>query len=235
MNKAVNYYSDNLKKGGGVITTYILFFAMLSFPLLGFSADKVLYQKGSFIFAQKDANNLIELAEYIAGSRLSKKHRAALQFWAIDDYKNAPKIASSFYKTLANLIVPKIRKSKGNNTYRAELYLNFVDSYKKHPEYRKKPNNFLSVIDRYNPPIKEALLIRQIRFNSVMQQMQSNQRIFNQTIHQMQRSSDMINKSIRDQSARSSITIPGGKILRETDGKIYAEDNKGQKFEVIKE
>jgi len=56
MNKAVNYYSDNLKKGGGVITSYILFFAMLSFPLLGFSADKVLYQKGSFIFAQKDAN-----------------------------------------------------------------------------------------------------------------------------------------------------------------------------------
>jgi len=62
----------------------------------------------------------------------------------------------------------------------------------------------ITIIDRYNPPIKEALLIRQIRFNSVMQQMQSNQRIFNQTIHQMQRSSDMINKSIRDQSARIS-------------------------------
>jgi len=213
----------------------LLCFVFLIFaPLQNFAAEKILYQTGHYKFTQKNAQNLLELAEFIGASRFSKKERKALQIWAINDFKNAPKISVSFYKKLAQLVIPKIRKSKGNNTYRAELYLSFVDSFNKHPEYRKLPDNFLSIIDRHKPPIKEALLIRQLRFNLIMQQKQTNQRLFNQSIQRMQYSNDVINQSIKDQATRFSITAPGGKILQESNGKIYAEDSKGHKYEVNK-
>jgi len=218
------------KKRGG----WVLLFVLITLPFLALADDKTLYQKGSYRFTQENAKNLLELAEYIGGSRFSKKDRKALQLWSIEDFKAHPKTGMKFYRSLPQNLLPKIRKSKGNNIYRAELYLSYVDLFKKHPEYKKLPNNFLAVIDRYKPPIKEALQIRQIRFNSLMQQMQSNQRTFNQAMQSSQRSSDRIAKSLQDQSRRQSITLPGGTILRETGDKIYAEDYKGQKFEVAK-
>ena len=212
----------------------ICFLFLVLVPLQSFAAEKILYQTGNYKFTQKNAQNLLELAEFIGASRFSKKERKALQIWAINDFKNAPKISVSFYKKLAQSVIPKIRKSKGNNTYRAELYLSFVDSFNKHPEYRKLPDNFLSIIDRHKPPIKEALLIRQLRFNLIMQQKQTNQRLFNQSMQRIQHSNDVISRSIKDQATRFSITAPGGKILQESNGKIYAEDSKGHKYEVNK-
>jgi hypothetical protein len=60
------------------------------------------------------------------------------------------------------------------------------------------------------------------------------QGFLNQAMRQMQRNSNLIGKSITDQASRDAITLPGGRILQETGGKIYAEDYKGQKFEVPK-
>ena len=209
---------------------FILLLGLLSFSFFTVTAEQLLYQKGRFQFTQSNASHLLEMAEFIGGSHFSAKDAKALQLWAIEDFKNAPKVSMNFYKSLSKVTIPKIRKSKGNNVYRAELYL----SFDKHPEYRKNPDNFLSIIDRYKPPIQDALLIRQIRFNAVMQQMQLNQRVFNQAMRQSQRASDAIGKSISDQATRDAITLPGGKILHESGGKIYAEDYKGQKFEVTK-
>ena len=203
-------------------------------PIISFAGDKVLYQKGSYKFTQKNANNLLELAEYIGGSRFSKKDRRALQAWSIVDFKTYPKVSMKFYRNLPRNLLPKIRKSKGNNTYRAELYLRYVEVFEKHPEYKKLPNNFLAVVDRYKPPIKEALLIRQLKFNLVMQQMKLNQQVFNQSMRLSQQSSDMVAKSIRNQATRYSITVPGGQILSETDDRIYAKDYKGNLFDVAK-
>ena len=67
-----------------------------------------------------------------------------------------------------------------------------------------------------------------------MQQLQMNQMLFNQSMKLHRQSAKAIAKSIEDQSTRSAITIPGGKILYETDGRIYAEDYKGEKFEMAK-
>ena len=213
---------------------FILLLGLLSFSFFTVVAEQLLYQKGRFQFTQSNANHLLEMAEFIGGSHFSAKDAKALQLWAIEDFKNAPKVSVNFYKSLSKVTIPKIRKSKGNNIYRAELYLSFVDSFDKHPEYRKNPDNFLSIIERYKPPIKDTLLIRQIRFNAVMQKMQLNQRVFNQAMQQSQRASDAMSKSISNQATRDAITLPGGKILHESGGKIYAEDYKGQKFEVTK-
>lgn len=217
-----------------LISLFAVFVLLIGNPLQSFAATKILYQKGNYIFTQKNANDLLEIGEYLAGARFSNKDKNAFQVWAIADYKNKPKLGTKFYKTTIKTMLQKLRKSKGNNTYRAELYLVYVDAFKKHPEYRIFPDNFLSIVDRYKPPIKEALIIRQIRFNSVMQQYQSNQHSFNRSMQQMQRSSDAINKSIQDQATRSAITIPGGEIIRETDGKIFAKDYRGQRYEVTK-
>ena len=223
-------------RGGGYYLFLALFFVLLSIPQLGFSAkaDRILYQKGSYVFTQKDADNMLELAEYLGASRFSSNDKKALQAWLIDDFKAKLKIARGFYQSLAKVILPKVRKSKANNIYRAELYLKFVDSYEKHPEYRKSPNNFLAMVDRYHPLIKQALQIRQLRFNLLMQQMRGNQRLFNQSMQAMQKSNEIMTKSLQDQATRQAITLPDGKILREENGVIYAEDYKGEKFEVVK-
>ena len=50
----------------------------------------------------------------------------------------------------------------------------------------------------------------------------------------MQKSNEIMTKSLQDQATRQAITLPDGKILREENGVIYAEDYKGEKFEVVK-
>ena len=92
----------------------------------------------------------------------------------------------------------------------------------------------MAIIDRYNPPIREVLQLRQLKFNAVMQQAQRNQRSFNRSMQQAQHSSEMISKSLQDQSQRQAITLPGGRIISETGKRIYAEDAKGEKFELSK-
>ncbi len=136
--------------------------------------------------------------------------------------------------------MPKIRamrKQKNNkqtNYYRADMYLGYVNLFNKHPEYKASPNNLLAIVDRYNPPVAEAMQLQQLIFNSFQQTFIMNQQMFNQTMDIQRKSADMMAKSIRDQATRNSITIPGGTVLEETQGKFYAKDEKGNKFEVTK-
>ena len=74
-------------RGGGYYIILISLIILMIVPIISFAGDKVLYQKGSYKFTQKNANNLLELAEYIGGSRFSKKDRRALQAWSIVDFK----------------------------------------------------------------------------------------------------------------------------------------------------
>ncbi len=210
----------------------VLCISLLLSPIYA-EKNRVLYRSGHNIFTQHNASELIQLAEFLGRSNFTKKDKKALQAWSIDDFKSAPVQGRKFYQNLSNTIIPKIKLAK-SGIYRAELYLNFVDLFAKHPEYKQSSNNFLAMVDRYNPPVKEAMQIRQIRHNMVLQQMQMNQMLFNQNMRQAQKSSDMMVKSIQDQSRRQSITIPGGRILSETGDKIYAEDYKGQNFNLSK-
>jgi len=200
--------------------------------------ERILYQTASYKFLQQDADRLIELGEFLGRSRFSQKDRRALVAWSIKDYKSVPaKQADHYYKDLRSNLIPKIRRMKNNtkrNNYRATLYSNYYDLFKKNPKYRKLPNNFMNVVDRYNPPIKEVLLLRQVRFNNFQQQLRLNQVAFNQAMRLQQQAADNVSNAIRDQATRYSITVPGGTILHETNGVFYAKDNKGRRFQVPK-
>jgi len=236
----LEYLENYLKQGGCLIkSNYLKAFLSLLLLIMGNSvfANKILYKNGSYVFTQKNATELIELAEFLGRSRLSTKDKKALRTWSILDFKSAPKIATHYYKDLHNNLLPKIRKLKNNqkrNNFRTDLFLSYVDLFNKHPEYKKFPNNFLAVIDRYNPPVQEALLLQQFRFNQVQQVLQLNQMMFNQSMRIQQQSADNMNKSIRDLGARQSISLSGGTILYETKDRIYAKDNKGRKYDIAR-
>lgn len=197
--------------------------------------ERILYQDGSAVFTQENANDLIELAEFLGRSSFSEKDKKALLAWSVLDYKSAPKKAVIYYKDLRNNLLPKIRAMKNNNqrnNFRTELFLSYINLFNKHPEYKKSPNNFLAVIDRYNPPVKEVLILQQIQFNQLQQALQMNQMMFNQTMRLQQQASDNVIQSIRDLGNRQSISLSGGTILYETKDRIYAKDSEGRKFDI---
>lgn len=198
-------------------------------------AGKVLYKKGAFVFTQKNAAELIVLAEFLGRSPFSKKDKKALRAWSIQDFKASPKKATHYYKNLHKNLLPKIQKMKNRqkkDMFRTELFLGYIDLFNKNPEYKKSPDNFIAVIDRYNPPVQEAVLLQQLRFNQFQQTLRMNQMMFNETMRLQQESADMVTQSIRDLGNRHSITISGGTILYETKDRIYAKDNKGHKFDI---
>ena len=174
---------------------------------------RVLYASGVYKFTQKNANQLIELGEFLGRAKFSSADKKALQAWSIQDFKSFPKKATSYYKDLNQNLMPKIKgmknRSKRNN-YRADLYLGYVNLFNKKPEYKASPNNFVAVIDRYNPPVTEAMLLQQQIYSNFQQQLRLNQMVFNQTMRLQQESADRVTKSIRDQATRYSITVPGG-------------------------
>ena len=220
------------------------------YPFVVESRDSnILYQSGQYQFTEQNANELIQLGEFLAGSRFSSAEKKALQTWSIKDFKLAPKAGVEFYKRLSRVILPKIKTSRKSSQaykdYRVSLYLDFIKLFKDHPEYNKSPDSFLAIINRYQPPkkaanllrqrlAKESILRQQIENNLILQQMQMNQMMFNSAVRQHRQSTDMMLKSIRDQSIRNSITLPGGTILHETDSTIVAEDYQGEKFQINK-
>jgi len=58
--------------------------------------------------------------------------------------------------------------------------------------------------------------------------------MFNQSMRIQQQSADNMNKSIQGLGARQSISLSGGTILYETKDRIYAEDNKGRKYDITR-
>ncbi len=196
-----------------------------------------MYASGGYKFTQKNANQLIELGEFLGRSKFSVLDKKALQIWSIQDFKSVPKKATHYYKDLNENLLPKIRamtKTNKINNYRADLYLGYINLFNKHPEYKTSPDNFLAVIDRYNPPTLEAMKLQQRIYANFQKQLQLNQMMFNQTMRLQQQAADNVSKSIKDQATRYSIIIPGGTILHETDSKIYAKDSKGNRFEIPK-
>ncbi len=228
------------KKWGGVLLNLLLGFICSIFLSISScyadNSQQALFKQGDFVYTRKNAAELIQLAEFLGRSTFSVKDKQALSAWSIDDFKVAPKASVKFYRNLSKLVIPVIKTKRGHalNQYRAELYSQFAYRFDKYPDYRKSADNFMAIIDRYNPPIREVLQLRQLKFNAVMQQAQRNQRSFNRSMQQAQHSSEMISKSLQDQSQRQAITLPGGRIISETGKRIYAEDAKGEKFELSK-
>ena len=160
-----------------------------------------------------------------------------MQLWSTQDFKSFPKKAVQYYRVLINTILPKIRHLKSaeeRNVYRTNLYLGYFNLFRKKPEYKKYANNFMAVIDRYNPPIQEALVLQRVNHSIVMQQLKLNQMVFNQTMRQQQETSDLVIKSIRDNATRDSIRISGGAVLYETENRFFARDSKGRKYNLAK-
>ena len=196
--------------------------------------SNVLYQQGKHHFTQRNALELIGLAEFLGRSQLNKKDHKALFAWSIEDYQSAPIKSDQFYHSLSTVIIPKIQSKKGTSLYRAEMYLNILNSFKKNPAQGHSPDNFLAVVNRYNPPINEAAQLQLLYHRMLQQQLQMNQMLFDQNMRQFNKSMDAVSQSITDQSIRDSITLPGGKILHESKDRIYAEDSKGRKFNLSK-
>ena len=109
-----------------------------------------------------------------------------------------------------------------------------LNSFRKNPAQGRSPDNFLAVVNRYNPPIKEAAQLQLLYHRMLQQQLQMNQILFDQNMKQFNKSMDAVSQSITDQAIRDSVTLPGGKILHESEDRIYAEDSKGMKYNLSK-
>jgi len=94
--------------------TFVLFIlAILVFPFVAESKDSnILYQSGRYQFTEQNANALMQLGEFLAGSRFSNAERNALQAWSVNDFKSVPKASVIFYKRLSKTILPKIKTSR---------------------------------------------------------------------------------------------------------------------------
>lgn len=195
--------------------------------------EHYLYQQGEYQLTQSNANDLLTLAEYIASAEFSQKDKVALQAWAIEDFKSNPKLGMSFYKQLATEIIPKTR-STNSHTYRAELYLAYVNAAKDNPLYTQFNNDILELIDHYNPPVNEALQLQQVQFDLTMQQLQLSQQLLDQNFKTMQQAHTNINQKLNNQMRRHAISLSGDKALYETDEAFYVENNEGQTFRVSK-
>jgi len=240
MNQSVKTALKKQKTRGGVfyfvLTSCFFSFLTLFAPCtLANSANHILLRVGNHVFTQTNADELIQLGEFLGRSGFTREDKQQLTSWSIADFKSAPEQSVAFYDSLHKEVLPRIAAQDSDiEIYRAELYLRFIRLFNRHPEYQKSPHNFLAIIDHYHPPVTEAMQLQQLQHNLVMQQIQMNQRLFNQTLQQAQQSSAIITKEIIDSSRRSAITLPGGKIIQETDNVIYAEDSQGRKFEVLK-
>lgn len=213
---------------------YVLMVFILSVTQMSAAEDKILYQKGEHIFTHNNALQLIQFAEFLGRSSLSKDDRNRLYQWSIQDFREQPIKGSEFYASLKTTIIPKIRSGNNLDNMRTEIYLNVVNSFKKKPKQAQSPDNFLAIVNRYNPPIQEAQALQLVYQSLILQQMQLNQMLHNQTMNQYQSSMQAITKSMSDHTKRSSIRLSGGKILYETNGRIFAEDSKGNKYDIAK-
>lgn len=216
---------------------YPLFYLLITLSLYHIStitiASPILYQDNQYKLTQKNTNALIKLAEYIAGSALSLQDKKALQLWAINDFKTAPKAGIKFYQQLQHIILPKINSDKAGY-YRVQLYLNYVQHFLKYPKYKQVPNNILAIINHYNPPKQEALQLNAVQHQLQQQRLNRNQARFNQTIAMQQAYHAMVNTTIRDNGTRAMISLRGDSILEETNSIFYIKDDQGISYQIVK-
>lgn len=214
----------------------VCLFSVLTIPVAAGSADEseILFHHEDYDFTQRNVDELILFGEYLARSKFSKADKQALRIWSIEDFKSAITDSIGFYTSLRNTLLPKIKASPDDEVYRANLYRGVVNNFNQHPEYAASPDNFLAIVDRYEPPREEAAQLQQFYANMVIQKMQLNQRLFDQSMQQSNQSTEAMSNSIRDQSLRQSITLPGGRIIQEWDDRILAEDPDGRRYELYK-
>lgn len=213
----------------------IILISLISASCTDGNAEKtVLYQQNKFSFTQKNANELIELAEYIGQSKLLASDKKLLTAWAIKDLKLGLAKRVVFYKALSNTVMTIIRNPATKATYRTELYLKFYRSFAKKTKEERLPNNFWAVVNRYNPPIQEALIVQRLQAQLTLQQLRLNQSLFNQTMRQHKASSDLVSKEQHRQSQLQSITLSGDTLLYELEDRFVAKDEQGKEYEVLK-
>ncbi|HIP51450.1 MAG TPA: hypothetical protein EYG94_05100 [Campylobacterales bacterium] len=207
-----------------------LLLVLVFFSIATQAKNKILYQKNEHIFTQRNLNETIVLGEFIARDSFSKKDKKNISQWLIDDFKAAPKKSKIFYESLSNVTIPKIKVSRNNELYRAELYLQFINMFKNNPQYTKSPHNFLAIIEHYNPPKKDAKNLQLF----YARQLQYNNQMFNSVLKQVQTSSQAIHKSLEEHGTRQSIVLSGDIITAEFDEHIVVEGADGIKYEIEK-
>ncbi len=193
--------------------------------------NKVLYKKGSALFTQANIDDLVEFAEFLARSPLTKKDKKVLIPWAINDFISAPEKSAEFYRVLSGKLIKDIRKQPNKKNFRTRLFISFVTSFK----HQKRPNNhILTIIDHYNPPIKEALQLRAIEHNLIMQQSQRNQTQFKHAFKSSQAITEQIKESLNRQAERTAITLPSRTIIKEGENSYKVEDETGDRYDVYR-
>ena len=208
----------------------ILLLFMLILPLHLAANEIIVAKKSGYIFTQKNIDEIFILGEFIGGSSFSRTDKKNLKIWLIDDFESDPKASNSFYKSLSLDVIPRIKKSKGNDAYRAELYLNFIDLFNKNPQYTKSPHNFLATINHYNPPLKGSRELQLLYRNMLI----SNQQNFNRVMSQLNRTTEMMRRDFKDSMTRQNIILSGDTILYELDDRIIVKDKRGLRYEVFK-
>lgn len=189
----------------------LLFSVLMVFSQAG---DKVVYKTDTYKLTEYDLQEFIKFGEFIARSSFSNTHKKQLRIWAIQSFKEEPKNNWEFYRLLHKTIMPKA-KSKNRENYRVEMYLSTVLHFAKKP---KHPHNLLSIVNQYNPPVKEALALQKQQHKA---QLWKSQMELQSTLH--------LNRTMRKQMHLNTIMRLGGRVISVQGNEIVYRDKYGIK------
>ncbi len=202
---------------------------VLFFSLLHQVEAKNLYNDGTYVFTERNAKELVVLAQYIAGSEFTAQEKIDMEAFALAEFKTLPSGAVGFYNSLSATI-PKIVSPNTDSFFRVEIYLYMATKIKFAKSLDNHPGQFFRIIDRYNPPFNEAWALQEYRFNLAYYTYQNRQFYFNQMMNTYQQSSQLVIDSIKDTSTRQSIYLSGNTIVAEYDGYYIVETPDGQQY-----
>lgn len=176
------------------------------------ATHKIVSQKGSYTLSEQDLKAFVTFGEFMARSDFSPHDTKALAQWAIDSFQKKPKENAAFYKQLHTKMMPELQ-TNNKEQYRVEVYLAMRHYFAKKPQH---PYNLLSVVNRYNPPLKEALALekQQQKIKTLKSQM-----ALQSTLH--------LNHTMRKQMQLNTIMRLGGKVIRVQGNQIVYRDKYG--------
>lgn len=198
------------------------------------TVDTVLVEKDGYILYQSNVDQLILLGEFLARATFSTVDKQALRVWAPQDFVTLPDKATAFYTDLSTTIMPKLLTKPTDEIYRANLYRHLRIGFDKDVLMQRWDNGLMDVVERYNPPRKEAAQLAQFYANHALIQQQQQRRMFQHVMKVNQQTSALMMESLRDHSSRTSIMLSGNVIVGETDHAYRIERPDGKQEDVVK-
>ncbi|MCK5830528.1 MAG: hypothetical protein KAH20_09520 [Methylococcales bacterium] len=212
---------------------YIILQIIIFFSLLHQVEAKNLYNDGTYVFTEKNAKEFLAFGQFLAGAEFTNQEKRDVKAYALADFKTSPKGGVSFYKSLS-ISIQEILSPNADPFARVQLFLYMHTKVKFAKSLKNHPGNFYKVIDRYNPPINEALALQQYYNNLMYYTLQTNQYYFNQMMNTYKQNTQHIIDTNRDFNTRQSISIAGNTIVAEYDNYFVVQNPKGNEYKVSK-